>query len=502
MLVLTSCALAQKKGEMPFTSSAKNANKTLRNAWAALADFKVEEGNKLTEAVLKEDPNCGICYASLFPFESGQLEANIDKAASMTISEDERLLIEGLIARRENRPNDMYFEPLLKKYPKDDYLHLWIILNNTNGERAIQIADNLSKRNSKLGPVYNLLGYLHMNKNEMPKAEEYFNRYIEISPTLANPYDSKGDYLMQAGRIQEALDHYQKAVNLGMSASHEKLATARARLKFPSPSETELTTIRDVLKSAVAAYEEGDIEKYIKYFGEQSIQIFPDQRVNVGRSGIYMLTSRLLKNTKVANNDIELESVGGAGPIAVARGMVTANYKENASGKEFNDKYNAVYILRKNEEKQWYLLATHLYSIGEEQDVKTENDRRAINDLLTSWQNTFKPEEPWTQEHLDRFATWYSPQAVEILPHLVSNVGLPNLQVRWQYFLGSKMMKNALNPIGIEVHGSRAVAWGVGDQKVYPNGSEALQEFQFPWAMILTKENDSVWKILAIHWGE
>ena len=73
----------------------------------ALADFKLDEGNNYMRQVLNEDPECGMCYASLFPFDDEEAVANLKKAASMKLSEDERLLIEGVIAQREDRPRDI-----------------------------------------------------------------------------------------------------------------------------------------------------------------------------------------------------------------------------------------------------------------------------------------------------------------------------------------------------------------------------------------------------------
>lgn len=60
---------------------------------------------------------------------------------------------------------------------------------------------------------------------------------------------------------------------------------------------------------------------------------------------------------------------------------------------------------------------------------------------------------------------------------------------------------NSLGPLGIEGRGRRAVAWGIANQNFYPKDSDELRKHQFPWAMILTKEKDDTWRILAIHWG-
>jgi hypothetical protein len=45
-----------------------------------------------------------------------------------------------------------------------------------------------------------------------------------------------------------------------------------------------------------------------------------------------------------------------------------------------------------------------------------------------------------------------------------------------------------------------AVAWRIANQNFYMKASKELIKRQYPWAMILTKEKDDAWRILAMHW--
>lgn len=501
IFAMTSAAIAQKKGEMPFTSSSKNANKSLRNAWVALADFRVEEGNTYMQEILNEDPECGMCYASLFPFDDEEAIANLRKASDMNLSADERMFVDGVIAQREHRSNDSYFEPLIKKYPSDSYLHLWIMLNSTNELRAIELGESLIKRNARLAPAYNLLGYLYMNQNDMAKAEMYFDRYIALAPGLANPYDSKADYFMEVGNIEEAITHYEKAVAMGMKASIPKLEGAKLRLEFPKPSDDDVTAINEIIDAAFLAYKDRDTDEFTKNFSEQSLEIFSDQRVNVGRANIRQRASQNFKYFTVLKNEMAIKAINGAGPIAVVYGNVEAAIRDSASGKEDQQKWNSMFVFRKDADQDWKVLVNHFYSLNEDAPPLTADDRNNINKLFAAWDKSLIPGEALGETHFDAFAKQYSSQAIEIFSNQISNVGLPNLRARWENFAGAKMESNALRPIGFEGVGRRAVAWGIGLQAWYPKDSNELQKFEFPWAMILTKEKDDVWRILAIHWG-
>ncbi len=54
---------------------------------------------------------------------------------------------------------------------------------------AIKIAGNPA-------PFYNQLGYAYLTLKQSDKAEEAFDKYIELEPKNPNVYDSKGDYYM------------------------------------------------------------------------------------------------------------------------------------------------------------------------------------------------------------------------------------------------------------------------------------------------------------------
>lgn len=59
--------------------------------------------------------------------------------------------------------------------------------------------------------VYNDLGYLYAFLGDFETALKFLRKYQEMAPDEPNPYDSMGEILMQAGRLNEAIEQYQKA---------------------------------------------------------------------------------------------------------------------------------------------------------------------------------------------------------------------------------------------------------------------------------------------------
>jgi len=61
---------------------------------------------------------------------------------------------------------------------------------------------------------YNSYGYFLLNQKKYDLAIEKFKRQTELNPKSANSYDSLGDGYRAAGKLEEALASYQKAVEI------------------------------------------------------------------------------------------------------------------------------------------------------------------------------------------------------------------------------------------------------------------------------------------------
>lgn len=501
MIITCSSAFGQSKGEMPFTTSSPNGNQLLRNAWVALADAKFDESEKYRQELLSEDPDCGMAYVSIFSPTGEELEENVKIAESKNLSPDERMFIKGLMAKLENKSTQEYFDPLISKYPSDYYLHLLIMLYNSDTQRAIEIGENIMKRKPKLAPTLNLLGYLYMEKNDMAKAESFFDKYLSLRPDLANPYDSKGDYFMRAGKIEEAIRLYEKAVAMGMSASAEKVESAKLQLKFPKPTEDDQAKIKTLITASIDAYQTSDVNQLLKDYSEHALKIWGHNTVTVGLPGVRQSWLERFKNFGYKRFEGATRSIYGAGPIAITYGAIESKGR-NASEDQAAQVENVIYFLEKDGDGTWKILLDHFYAGHDDNPELSPEDRQQIARLINAWDNALTPGEPTGDKQLESMASLYSQQAIEIFPNLTSNIGLGNIRARWDFFgRGARFETNRLGPLGIEGLGDRAIAWGIATQKLYPGNSKELMTYQFPWAMMLTKEKDQSWKILAIHWS-
>ena len=507
MTIISSATFAQSKGEMPFTSSSQEAKKMLRQAWVAYGDAKFDEADKYVRQALEKDPEFGLAYAFIHTDHAAVRGQNLRKASSYQLSPDERMLIDGLLAAENREAITDHFEPLLTKYPKDAYLNLWIMFNHGDPKRRTEIGEMIIKRNPKFAPAYNMLGYAYMEQGNLEKAEANFNKYLSLSPNLANAYDSKADYLMRAGRIEEAITLFEKASEMGMAPSKGRAEVARTKLKYPEPSDDDKQKIKDIVAASTAAHVTGDADEVLKNYAEQSIELYPSQVVNAGRANIRTRLKGLFNGISFTKLETSLDSIQGAGPIALAWGTTKAEFKSKYDGSLNEGTGHDIFLFRKQDDRQWKILAHHWVTNDVGVTRQPANDSSEIRQLIDKWSFCIKPGGVFTDEHVENLAAIYSPQAVDIYPNLQSNIGRANHYLRWEGFKGITWAQftdltfdvNSFATIGAEGFAQRAVAWGIGDHTHYAKGSDKVSQFLFPWAMILTKEKDGKWRILVYH---
>ena len=504
MTMISSSLFAQSKGELSFTSTSVEAKKLVRDAWVAYADAKWDEGTNLVTKALEKDPAFGVAHASILSNQAQTREENLKKALSCPLSADEKLFIDGLVAAQRRGPVADYFEPLLKKYPGDRYLGLWVMLNYNDPTRGAEIGETIIKRSPKFAPAYNLLGYQYMAKSDWKKAEANFNKYISLRPDLANPYDSKAEYLMRIGKVEDAVPLYEKASAMGMSVAKGRAEMAKAKLKFGKPTDKDVQEIRGMIDATSAAYLKGDIDEVLKIYADQALEFLPNQVVNSGLSNIRIRAQNIFAYGKYTKFERSVDSITGVGDIALAWGKTQSTIKWNSSETLDERPRGDIFLLRKQQSGQWKILVHHIFIHDKEEAADNPS---AIRQTIDKFSFFIKPNEVLSQAHVENLAAIYSIQGVDIMPDQFAYIGIGNLRVRWDGFKGIKWAQftdlpfetNYFSTIGDARFANKAVAWGIGDHTFYPQNSDKLLKFLYPWAMILTKEQDGQWRILAYH---
>jgi len=281
---------------------------------------------------------------------------------------------------------------------------------------------------------------------------------------------------------------------------------AKAKLKYPPPSDKDKREIKNIISATSAAYLKSDVDAILAYHSDQSIELYPNQMINAGTGNIRNRLKEQFKYGSFTMMDRTVESIEGTGPIALALSKTKSAFKSSSDGEIYEDNVYDVFLFRKREDGQWKILGHHWLS-DEAASGQPSDDSVSIRQAIDKWSFCIKPGEVLSQEHVENYVGNYSAQAVEILPNQWSNIGIANIRLRntgaigmtWAQCTGYTFDINFFVTIGAKGFSRRAVAWGIGDHSNYPKGSDKLSQYLFPWAMILTKEKDGQWRILMYH---
>jgi tetratricopeptide (TPR) repeat protein len=131
----------------------------------------------------------------------------------------ERLSIYALEAasRADLGKSIQLYKQITELFPEDDDAHFNLGTYYYNlgqidpGIEEVEIATALNPKN-KL--AFNQLAYLYAHKGNMDLAQKALEKYIKLAADEPNPYDSMGEILQGAGRIDDAIRFYQKALKL------------------------------------------------------------------------------------------------------------------------------------------------------------------------------------------------------------------------------------------------------------------------------------------------
>lgn len=223
-----------KEGKMPITTKSEAARALFEKAEKAYYDVNYKLSNDLFQKAKKEDPDLFmadfyIAYTSYIngDFDGFRKNAAIALNNKSALNEGETLYKEALKKLVEDKKADLtdLNKKLIALYPGDQrgYINLTYSLFGKNDytgaldnlKKTLEIADNKAF-------IYNLLGYTYMGLNRMDDAKKAFEKYIELAPELANPYDSMGDYYFQAKDYNKAHDYFLKAAGMGLDVSKSK----------------------------------------------------------------------------------------------------------------------------------------------------------------------------------------------------------------------------------------------------------------------------------------
>ncbi|MFQ5865620.1 MAG: tetratricopeptide repeat protein, partial [bacterium] len=107
-----------------------------------------------------------------------------------------------------------------------------LLLKQRHYNRALEEYEAILELDPNRKLVYNQLGYVHAYRGDFTTALKYLEKYAQLAPDEPNPYDSKGEILMMAGRLEEAVKELKTALSKRSSFYHSAMRLSEIYSEF------------------------------------------------------------------------------------------------------------------------------------------------------------------------------------------------------------------------------------------------------------------------------
>ncbi|MDX1418724.1 MAG: tetratricopeptide repeat protein [Rubricoccaceae bacterium] len=171
------------------------------------------------DAALAADPDFALAHLYRGWLSPAEKRAeHLRQANAHAATDAERQMIEGYEAqlRQDYDRQRELLTALAERYP-DDPLPMFFLastesFNQGRDADAVASARRSLAADPSFAAAYNVIGYAEMAQGNTAAAEEAFREQIRLAPDEPNPYDSYGDFLMNAGRLDEAERQFELAL--------------------------------------------------------------------------------------------------------------------------------------------------------------------------------------------------------------------------------------------------------------------------------------------------
>jgi ketosteroid isomerase-like protein len=265
-------ATAQDK-YLPATTKSKSIKALYVQSMDALTHADFNKGIELALKALDEDPQffMGHYIATFSPdkeVRQAHVESLVNHQGKLNKAET---ILQRLATDYKANPKlspISYWEEINAKYKKTlqpKIMLAYLLINEKDRmEEAFRLLNECIALKADFAPIYNTKGYAHLQLKEYDDAKQAFDKYLELAPDRANPYDSKGDYFMAVKKYKEAHDSFKMAYekNNNFEISLKKAKEAKWMLK----REKTTKQVEMEMQKLIDAYNAKDMKKYLDFY--------------------------------------------------------------------------------------------------------------------------------------------------------------------------------------------------------------------------------------------
>ncbi|MFO0620071.1 MAG: tetratricopeptide repeat protein [Polyangia bacterium] len=207
--------------KLTLTTTSEESRTALTSCLDALDHFRTELVRQRCADALDKDDKLTMAHALL---SQASISPTVQKKhiaaakeSPRTLSEGERLFIDGLVALAEDQRQvaKAVFEALVTQLPGDKRAYYYRgLLRYRFGDLDGAQADfrKAIELDEKFGPAHNALGHLLLRRDAVDEAQKEFAKYVELHPKEANALDSQAILQLRKGDFGLAVESARKAV--------------------------------------------------------------------------------------------------------------------------------------------------------------------------------------------------------------------------------------------------------------------------------------------------
>jgi tetratricopeptide (TPR) repeat protein len=224
--LLCGLSLSGCGSERKWSTNSEEAVRWMETGVKYWQQFNYTDALASLEKSIAADSQFAIAYgrmALVHLWGSNMPDARIQIARAMRLSGAATAREQQIIRLWSYRINEKHDEEaaladsLITLYPDETELY-WFrgqcYENEGNFEAAVRLYNESAERDTSFALSIMSLGYAHSVLGDQGKAVKYMQQYIRMAPMEPDPLASYADILMRAGRYDEALDNYRKALTV------------------------------------------------------------------------------------------------------------------------------------------------------------------------------------------------------------------------------------------------------------------------------------------------
>jgi tetratricopeptide (TPR) repeat protein len=202
--------------QMTWTTKSEAAKKIAQEAAEDYMNIERPQAYEKFKKALELDPNFTVALVFMSTLTEGDVRKNYATRAlksAETKTEGEKLFAS--IVKEELTPEARrdIWEKLHNMFPDGAMINNFYVVTRATPEERFKAAQDYIEKFPDKAWMYNTIAYYYLlDRKDMDKAKECFEKYIALYPKGYNPYDSMGEYYMTTGDIANAKKYYTMAV--------------------------------------------------------------------------------------------------------------------------------------------------------------------------------------------------------------------------------------------------------------------------------------------------